>query len=98
LVHGHDPSKRKLQIDPHDIIRVELVGYRSVANAGDHGGQFIAALDEILGADGIVKALTNREFAEFDALTGDALLGRLERLRGRVEGLLGGSLESRLLT
>ena len=54
-------------VDADCVIRFEFVGYRAVADTGNHCGQFVTLLDEIFLADGVEEALTNGYFTEFDA-------------------------------
>ena len=54
-------------IDADDIIRLEFVRHRTVADAANHGGHDFALFDEVFLTDGVEKTLTDGDFAEFDA-------------------------------
>ncbi len=62
-----------LKIDAHHVVGLELVRYRAVADPRHHCGENFILFDEILGADGIVKTLSDGDIAEQDTAAGGGL-------------------------
>ena len=51
-------SKRLIQPDANNVIRLKLVGDSAVTAAANHGCEAFAAFDEIFSADRVIEALT----------------------------------------
>ncbi len=65
---GSGDAGSRSEIDADDVVGFELVGYRAVAEARDHGCQGVALLDEIFRADRVVETLAEGDVAELDAV------------------------------
>ena len=57
-------------IHADNIVSFEFVRYCAIARAGNHGGQRIALLHEVLGANRVEEALANGDVAELDTEAG----------------------------